>query len=132
MLIRWSTIYANTEILSPIDRETWQIIGETSMLESSSKVIELASGKGAFANFLANSFGCSVEGFDKNQEFVDYSNQRARELGLESRVRFTEVDIDQLELPLIKYDLSDVSARCTSSERTDGRFSRTVSRREAT
>ena len=105
MLIRWAEIYANTDVLSPIDRETWRVIGETSRLDSSSRVIELASGKGVFANYLAKNFGCRVDGFDINPEFVDYSNNRTKELALQSRVKFAHTDTKQLQVPSNSYDL---------------------------
>lgn len=105
MLIRWAEIYANTEILSPIDRQTWRVIGETSEIDSTSRVIELASGKGVFANYLATNFGCSVDGFDINPEFVDYSNDRSKELGLQSKVKFGHADINHLQVLSDSYDL---------------------------
>ena len=105
LLIRWAEIYANTEILSPIDRETWRVILETSRIHSSSRVIELASGKGAFANYLAKTVRCKIDGFDFNSEFVDYSNNRAKELELQSTAKFCQEDIKQLQVASNSYDL---------------------------
>lgn len=105
MQIRWAEIYANTEILSPIDLETWQVIADTSKIGPSSNVIELASGKGAFAAFLAQRVGCRVEGYDHNPEFVDYSDHKAREFGLRSKLRFVLADVRQLEISPNAYDL---------------------------
>jgi cyclopropane fatty-acyl-phospholipid synthase-like methyltransferase len=105
LLIRWAEIYANTEILSPIDFETWQHIARVSEIRSSSRVIELAAGKGAFGLFLAKNFGCRVEGFDLNPEFVEYSNRRARELGLETKAKFVKNDVRRLEVTPHAYDL---------------------------
>ena len=105
MLLRWSEIYSNTEILSPIDRDTWRVIAETCNLNASSRAIELASGKGAFANYLAENFQCGVDAFEINTEFVDYSNKRADELGLKPKVRFKEADINNLEVMGSAYDL---------------------------
>ncbi len=42
--------------------------------------------------FLAKSFGCRVDGFDHDAEFIDHSNRRAKELGLESEARFSKAD----------------------------------------
>ena len=105
MLIRWAEIYANTEILSPIDRDTWRVIADTSKIGASSRVIELASGKGAFANYLEGKFQCRVEGFEINADFVDYSNKRAGELRLQSKVAFTNADINHLDPEADAYDL---------------------------
>ncbi len=105
LLIRWAEIYANTEILSPIDSETWRVIAQAAMIGDSSRVVELASGKGAFANYLGKNFGCRVEGYDHNPEFVEYSNRRAAELRLESKVKFNETDVRRLEVARNVYDL---------------------------
>jgi cyclopropane fatty-acyl-phospholipid synthase-like methyltransferase len=105
LLIGYSQIYANTEILSPIDHETWQIIGETTNLTPSSRVIELASGKGAFARFLAGRYHCQVDGFDVDPDFVEYSIGRASEQGLSSLVDFRCQDINGLQIEAHDYDL---------------------------
>ncbi len=105
MRISWSEIFANTDILSPIDRETWQVIGETSKLTPASHVLELASGKGAFALYLASKFGCCVDCYEQNADFVDYSVKRARDQGLESLVKFTGSRVEDIEVNSGKYDL---------------------------
>jgi len=105
LLIKWAEIYANTEVLSPIDRETWQLIAETSRIGQGSKVIELASGKGAFAIYLARRFWCNVDGYDINPEFTQYATNRAKELGLTTRTSFPQTDINRLEVKPDSYDL---------------------------
>ncbi len=105
MLIRWAEMYANTEILSPMDQETWKIIAEVSKLDGSSRVLELASGKGAFATHLAENYRYRVDGFDINPEFIEYSTNRSRQLGLDSKVKLTLGDAQQLHLPSAAYDL---------------------------
>lgn len=105
LLIKYSQIHPNTDVLSPIDRETWQIIGEVSNLNRSSRVIELASGKGAFARFLAERFGCRVDGFDADADFVEYSNRKAAEQGLSSLVDFRCCDINGLKVEPHQYEL---------------------------
>jgi cyclopropane fatty-acyl-phospholipid synthase-like methyltransferase len=105
LLIKYSQIYANTDVLSPIDRDTWRIIGETANLRPSSRAIELASGKGGFARFLAERFGCRVNGFDSNPEFVEYSIRRAAEQGLSSLVDFRCHDVNSLRVGAHEYDL---------------------------
>jgi sarcosine/dimethylglycine N-methyltransferase len=105
MLIRWAEMYANTEILSPIDQETWRTIAETAKIDASSRVVELASGKGAFSHYLAKNYGCRLDGFDIDPEFVEYSNRRSEQLALGSKVMFTLGDVRQLRLPSSTYDL---------------------------
>lgn len=103
--IKYSQIYENTDILSPIDRETWQVIAETSRLTSSSHVIELASGKGVFALYLAKKFGCSIDCVDRDGEFVEYSRSRACELGLTHLVKFSESRVQEFVVEPATYDL---------------------------
>ncbi len=105
MLIKYSQIHPNTDVLSPIDRETWQIIGEVSNLNRSSRVIELASGKGAFARFLAEKFGCRIEGFDADADFVAYSNRKAAEQDLSSLADFRCRHINKLKVEPHAYEL---------------------------
>ncbi len=105
MLIRFAEIYENTEVLSPIDRETWAVIGDTCRIDSSSRIIELASGKGAFALHLAKRYGCKADCFDINPEFAHYVVGRAAELGMGSRVRATCSDVKSLKVAEEAYDL---------------------------
>jgi len=103
--IKYPEIYANIEVLSPIDRETWLLIAEACGVSESSRVIELASGKGAFARFLAEKFGCKVDGFDNDPEFVTYSAKVAAKEGLSSLLEFRCHDINSLEVRPHVYDL---------------------------
>ncbi len=105
MLIRFAEVYENTEVLSPIDKETWQVIAETCRIGPASHAVELASGKGAFAMYLARNFGCKVNCFDSNLDFIHYSARRANEAGLSSRLRFTCLDANRLEVEPEVYDL---------------------------
>ena len=105
MLIRWAELYENTEVLSPIDKETWQVLGDTCGIGPWSRVIELASGKGALAMYLTTRFGCSVDCYDTNQEFIDYSTNRANKLGLSSKIKFTCSDVNKLLVEDRAYDL---------------------------
>ena len=105
MLIRWSEIYEGTDILSPIDKETWDVIGKVGRIGPSSNVLELASGKGGFALHLARNFDCKVEAFDANPEFVEYSKGRAKALGLAPKAHFTQSDVDSIGVQYDAYDL---------------------------
>ncbi len=105
MLIRFAEIYDNTEILSPIDRETWEAIGETCKIGPESRVLELASGKGAFALYLTRKFGCQVDCFDSDPDFSHYASERAVELSMARRVRFSHDNVKHLNVEREAYDL---------------------------
>ncbi len=104
MLIRFAEIYENTEVLSPIDKRTWQVVGETCRLGPGSRLLELASGKGAFAMYAAARFGCHIDCYDSSSEFIQYATNRAEELGLASNVSFTNCDVNSLDVKPSVYD----------------------------
>jgi cyclopropane fatty-acyl-phospholipid synthase-like methyltransferase len=54
---------------------------------------------------LAEKFGCKVDGFDLNREFVEYSNRKAAEEGLVSLVSFRRCDINDLKVVDQAYDV---------------------------
>lgn len=66
-------------------------IGALSLRETST-VLEVASGSGGPALFLAQQVGCRVYGVDVNPNAIVAANQRSQALGLEAQVTFTEAD----------------------------------------
>jgi SAM-dependent methyltransferase len=64
-------------------------------LRESSVVLEVASGSGGPALFLAQLTGCSVQGVEINAQGVAMANERARRTGLNSRVIFSEADANE-------------------------------------
>lgn len=63
-------------------------------LNESSHVLEVASGSGGPAVFLAQLSGCSVTGIDINEHGIAISAERAKAQGLTDRVVFEQVDGD--------------------------------------
>jgi len=64
-------------------------------LSESSAVLEVASGSGGPALFLAQHFGCRVHGVDINVQGVARANEQSRAKGLHSRVTFSEANADE-------------------------------------
>lgn len=64
-------------------------------LRADSKVLEVASGSGGPALFLAHEAGCSVHGVDINAHGIATARERARMLGLDARVTFAEANADE-------------------------------------
>jgi hypothetical protein len=56
-------------------------------------VIDLGSGDGRIVITAAQKHGASGRGYDIDRELVDRSNNNARKLGLEQKVRFVEADV---------------------------------------
>lgn len=65
-------------------------------LNPQSKVLDVASGKGTSAIFLAERFGCEVVGIDYSAQNINKSMETAAEKGLASRVRFEQADAERL------------------------------------
>jgi SAM-dependent methyltransferase len=64
-------------------------------LSSDSTVLEIGSGAGGCALHLAGTLNCRVTGLDVNVEGVRQANQRAKELQLETLVKFENADASQ-------------------------------------
>ncbi len=67
-------------------------------LNSTSHVLEIASGSGGPALFMARSTGCRITAVDNNEKAITTANRLAQEQGLNSRVRFQYADAS-LPLP---------------------------------
>jgi arsenite methyltransferase len=69
-----------------------------------SRVLDVASGKGTSAFFLAENFGCSVIGVDYGKHNVETANTAAAERGVLLRVRFEHADAEQLPFADSSFD----------------------------
>ena len=79
-------------------------------LRSGQKVLVVASGPGATAFLLHAEFGVDVEGVDLGDQAVAKANAKAAEHGIESQVRFTVGDAEQL--PLVDESVDAVVCEC--------------------
>jgi SAM-dependent methyltransferase len=61
------------------------------------RLLDIGSGLGGPARYLAASFGCKVSGIDLSQPFVEMASYLARRCGLQDRVEFRQADA--LDLP---------------------------------
>lgn len=74
-------------------------LGELVDLKSGRRVLDVASGKGESAVFLARQFGCEVTGIDFGAENAAEATARAKAEDLADRVRFATGDAEKLEAP---------------------------------
>jgi cyclopropane fatty-acyl-phospholipid synthase-like methyltransferase len=102
--LSYTEIFKHSDILNPVSATTLLLAGKLAQLEPKSVILDLGSGK-AFPSLLwANTFGAHVEGFDINENYVEYANSRAKMLNLSQRVKYSCKDVRELRLDR-KYDV---------------------------
>src|SRR5579863_6071894 len=79
-------------------------LGELLGLGPQSRVLDIASGTGTSALFLAERFGCEVAGVDYGSRNVEQSNAAASARGLDKRVSFRTGDAEGLPFPAASFD----------------------------
>ena len=80
-------------------------LGELLCLTPESRVLDVASGKGTSAFFLAERFGCHVVGIDYSPENIARANDLSETKGPASRVRFQHGDGERLPFPDSSFDV---------------------------
>ena len=73
-------------------------LGELLHLGPADRVLDVASGLGTSAIFLARRFGCSVVGIDYGDDEVRAATERAEEASLADRVHFERGDAERIPL----------------------------------
>ncbi len=73
-------------------------------LTSQSRVLDIASGKGTSALFLAERFGCEVLGIDYSGQNVEQASAAAAAKGMDSRVSFRAGDAERLPVAESSFD----------------------------
>jgi arsenite methyltransferase len=79
-------------------------LGEKLALGPGMRVLDVASGKGETAIFLARRFGCEVTGIDLGQENVRQAQARAGDSGVGHLVRFKHGDAERIAFPDASFD----------------------------
>jgi arsenite methyltransferase len=81
-----------------------QRLGELLALAPSQRVLDVASGKGDSAIFLASRFGCEVVGVDFGRDNVEHATMQAATAGLSHLVTFQQGDAERLDFPDAAFD----------------------------
>jgi arsenite methyltransferase len=79
-------------------------LGELLRLAPESRVLDVASGTGTSAFFLAERFGCHVVGIDYSSQNVAKANKLAAMQGLSTHVRFQEADAERMSISDASFD----------------------------
>jgi SAM-dependent methyltransferase len=92
------------ELQNPTSREKILDVGARIGLGAESRVLDIASGRGGPALFLASEFGCAIEGIEISPDFHAVAVERIAAAGLSEQVSFRVGDASQEELPAETYD----------------------------
>ncbi len=74
-------------------------LGELMGLAAGMRVLDVASGRGESAAYLAETFGCQVTGVDLGSENIRQASQRAAAAGIANLVEFQQGDAEGLPFP---------------------------------
>lgn len=86
----------------------WQATAELASLcelTRDSTVLDLGSGLGGPARYLAAAFDCSVEGIDLSTDFVEAARYLTERVGLTDRVSFTQGDVRRIPFLANHFDV---------------------------
>ncbi|MFM1921293.1 MAG: hypothetical protein RLZZ303_2927 [Candidatus Hydrogenedentota bacterium] len=100
---RYEVIFGK-DFISTGGLESTQELCATLGLAPGQTVLDVGSGVGGSAFYMAETYGVAVHGVDLLGGLVEQANQRAVERGLE-KVRFTQGDIMTADIPEGAYDL---------------------------
>ncbi len=92
-------------ILNPLTRAQLELLGEICSLGPGMRQLDLASGKGEMLCQYAAQHGISGVGVDVYPPYIEASNARARELGVDDKVRFVAGDAGSYDDQPSSYDV---------------------------
>jgi ubiquinone/menaquinone biosynthesis C-methylase UbiE len=104
MVDHYSRVYARQEYLTPGEPETVAFIAEAIRADSSSLVLEVASGKGEAACVLAEQTDCRILGVDRHPPFLAHAQHKITSRGLGDRVGLLRADGARLPLAAGRFD----------------------------
>jgi cyclopropane fatty-acyl-phospholipid synthase-like methyltransferase len=100
------------DILHPGGLEKTDEMARLCKIGKGKKILDIGSGKGVTACFLAQKYGCEVVGIDLSEKMIKHASELAKKRGLEGRVSFRMVDAHDLPFKDKSFDI--VLAECTT------------------
>jgi len=80
---------ANHRILNPFTHDKLMLLGEVARVGPATRILDIACGKGELLCQWASAYGSSGHGVDLSEVFLDAARDRADELCVADRVRYT-------------------------------------------
>jgi SAM-dependent methyltransferase len=96
---------SNHRILNPFTEDKLMLLGEICRLESGSRQLDLACGKGEMLCQWAKRWGTHGVGVDISPIFLEAARQRAKALEVDSQVTFVEGDAGKYEAETHRFDI---------------------------
>jgi len=100
------------EILHPGGIEKTDEMARMCEIGKGKKVLDIGSGKGVTACYLAQKYECEVVGVDLSERMVEYAKEIAKKNGLDDRVSFRRANAHNL--PFEDESFNIVLAECTT------------------
>ena len=97
--------------LAPIDefhtrgKESTIEIANLAKLQPHHKVLDVGCGLGGSARYIANEYGCSVDGIDLTDEYIDVANKLTEFVNLTDKVSFKQASALEIPFPSENYDI---------------------------
>jgi len=79
-------------------------LAELCHIDKDKHILEIGSGVGVSACYLARKYGCRVLGIDLSEKMVAWAGKRAKRRGLEDRVEFRVADAQSLPFEEARFD----------------------------
>jgi ubiquinone/menaquinone biosynthesis C-methylase UbiE len=98
--------FVGMSVLHPGGFAATQKLAEACKINCNSKVIDIACGKGTSAIYLAEKYGCSVEGVEISEQLVDEARKNAQQKGLNNLVKFQVGDAVKLPFSDNQFDIA--------------------------
>ncbi len=96
---------SGVETLHPGGFDLSKRIGELVQFTPTTRVLDVSSGKGAFACFYAREYGARITGLEFNPDFVDLARSRAQEEGVADKIEFKVGDSRNLPFQDGEFDV---------------------------
>jgi SAM-dependent methyltransferase len=100
------------QALAPLDQfhtgglAATKALAEALSIERGNTLLDVGSGLGGSARFLAATYSCQVTGIDLSQPFVDVATMLSERAGMTGQTTFLQADALQLPFPAATFDLA--------------------------
>lgn len=100
----YAVVESRHQLQNPTSAEKVRLLGERLGLGSSSRVLDVAGGRGGPAVLLASELGCRITLVELSAEFAAVARERARAAGVADLVEVVESDAKEFEIAPGAYD----------------------------